>query len=483
MVKHIHTGGNILGKTAGIQTSVGNQPVKNRDINVAFITLVSIVVAFGGLMFGYDTAVISGAIGFLDERFYLSPLMSGWVVSSILLGAAIGTGIGGFLSDRFGRKKTLMLSGILFGIGTIGSALPDSVGILILMRILGGIGVGMSVFISPLYIAETAPAHLRGRLGSMSQLAISLGQSLVFIINYYIAQSSGYDWNVSVGWRWMFAIGALPAIAYILLLPFVSETPRWLIANGKREEALIVLNKINRDKAVSLKELDDIELSIQNSKGSSIKDLFKDGNKKALIIGTVIAFMTQWAGINAIMYYAPEIFKKSGASLGSSFLNTVFMGIVIVVFTVVGLWFMDKIGRRRLFLIGSILMALALFFIGFSFTTDNSGTLLLIYTLFYLAVFMATVGPGMWVLLSEIFPTRIRGQAMAISTISLWIGDYLVSYTFPILLKHAGGAISFWIFAIGSFLMWLFTYMFVPETRNKTLEEIEQLFNSSYKKN
>ncbi|MDM5336395.1 sugar porter family MFS transporter [Fictibacillus enclensis] len=467
-----------MAKSIEIESSGQKKMDKQAGVNVRFITLVSIVVAFGGLMFGYDTAVISGAIGFLDQRFSLSPSMSGWVVSSLLVGAAIGTAAGGYLSDRFGRKKILILSGILFGIGTVGSALPNSVSLLVLTRILGGIGVGMSVFISPLYIAETAPAHLRGRLGSMSQLAISIGQSAVFIVNYMIAQSSTVQWNVDVGWRWMFALGAIPAVVYVIFMPFVTETPRWLAANGKRKEALSVLNRINRDEEVSRKELEEIEASIRQHKGTTFKDVFKKENKKALMVGVVIAFMTQWAGINAIMYYAPEIFKKSGASLGSSFLNTVFMGVVIVVFTFVGLYLMDKAGRRKLFLIGSLLMALALFLIGLSFKTDTSGTMVLVYTLFYLAVFMATVGPGMWVLLSEIFPTKIRGQAMAVSTISLWVGDYLVAHSFPVFLKEIGGMPTFWFFAFGSFLMWLFTYKYVPETKNRSLEEIEQLFQA-----
>ncbi|MES9804561.1 sugar porter family MFS transporter, partial [Priestia megaterium] len=311
-------------------------------VNIAFVTLVSIIVALGGLMFGYDTAVISGAIGFLDERFNLSPSMSGWVVSSILVGAVIGTALGGVLSDGLGRKKTLILSGILFGIGTIGTAIPSSLAILVTARILGGIGVGMSVFLSPLYIAEIAPAHLRGRLGSMSQLAISIGQSLVFIINYYIAEGGSYEWNVEYGWRWMFAIGAIPAAVYAFLMLFVTDTPRWLASKGKKEEALSVLNKINKDVNISQRELKEIENSLNANTSANFREIFKGKNKRPLFIGIVIAFMTQWAGINAIMYYAPEIFKQSGASLGSSFLNTVFMGIVIVLFTLLGLWLMDK---------------------------------------------------------------------------------------------------------------------------------------------
>ncbi|WP_416045847.1 sugar porter family MFS transporter [Priestia megaterium] len=453
-------------------------PKEKTPVNIAFVTLVSIIVAIGGLMFGYDTAVISGAIGFLDERFNLSPSMSGWVVSSILVGAVIGTALGGVLSDGLGRKKTLILSGILFGIGTIGTAISSNLAILVTARILGGIGVGMSVFLSPLYIAEIAPAHLRGRLGSMSQLAISIGQSLVFIINYYIAEGGSYEWNVEYGWRWMFAIGAIPAAVYAFLMLFVTDTPRWLASKGKKEEALSVLNKINKDVNISQRELKEIENSLNANTSANFREIFKGKNKRPLFIGIVIAFMTQWAGINAIMYYAPEIFKQSGASLGSSFLNTVFMGIVIVLFTLLGLWLMDKAGRRKLFLIGSIGMALALFMIGLTFNLDiNSGIWLLIYMLFYLAIFMTTVGPGMWVLLSEIFPTRIRGQAMAISTISLWVGDYLISHSFPVFLREFGGDLTFWFFALGSLLMFAFTYKFIPETRNKTLEQIESIFN------
>ncbi|MCK1995355.1 sugar porter family MFS transporter [Peribacillus muralis] len=469
---------NSLKKISNIPTQKDDFPGEKKNLNVAFVTFVSIIVAIGGLMFGYDTAVISGAIGFLDDRYNLSPSMSGWVVSSILVGAVIGTALGGLLSDRFGRKKTLILSGILFGIGTIGTAIPNSVSVLVIARIIGGIGVGMSVFLSPLYIAEIAPAHLRGRLGSMSQLAISIGQSSVFLINYYVAQSGSYEWNVAVGWRWMFAIGAIPAIAYVILMLFVTDTPRWLASKGRKAEALVVLNKVNLDMNVAQRELKEIEASLASGSGGTIGNMFKGTNKKPLFIGVVIAFLTQWAGINAIMYYAPEIFKQSGASLGSAFLNTVFMGIVVVLFTLLGLWLMDKAGRRKLFLIGSLGMALALFMIGLAFNLDiNNGVWLLVYMLFYLAVFMTTVGPGMWVLLSEIFPTRIRGQAMALSTISLWIGDYLISHSFPVLLREFGGDITFWFFAVGSIVMFFFTYKFIPETRNKTLEEIEQMFN------
>lgn len=432
-------------------------------------------------MFGYDTAVISGAEGFIQTRFDLTAVMTGWIVSSLLIGAIIGTAAGGILSDLFGRKKLLILSAILYGFGAIYSAVPQTVSGLVTARIIGGIGVGMAVFLAPLYIAEIAPARLRGRLGSLDQLAISIGQSVVFFINAAVARSGGQHWNVTTGWRWMLGLGATPALIFFVLLFFIKESPRWLEKKGRSKEALSVLKRIHPD-AVAQEELDEIKYSVANESGT-ILEVFKPGLRKASLIGVVVAFLSQWAGINAIMYYAPKIFQTSGSSTNSAFLETTVMGVVMVVFTVLGLSLMDKLGRKLLISVGTAVMAICLFLIGLSFVLGHStGAWVLIFILVYMAAFMTTIGPGMWVLLSEIFPTRIRGQAMAISTIALWIADYIVSQIFPVLLKDIGASFTFFVFAVGSAIIFIFTAKVVPETRNKSLEEIEQMFRSGAKR-
>ncbi|MFD0048365.1 sugar porter family MFS transporter [Actinomycetes bacterium NPDC127524] len=459
-----------------IEVNAIEKSSKKGSINIKFIILVSVVAAVGGLMFGYDTAVISGAEGFIQQRFHLTDVMIGWVVSSLLLGAIIGTAAGGILSDKYGRKRMLFVSAIFYGIGAIYSAIPSSVAELVFARLIGGVGVGMAVFLAPLYIAEIAPANWRGRLGSLDQLAISIGQSVVFFINAAVANQGGQHWNVTTGWRWMLGIGAAPAIIFFFLLFFVKESPRWLEKKGRSDEALQILNRIHLDGNDAKKEHTEIKDAISKEDGS-IKDIFKPGLRKALMIGVVVAFLSQWAGINAIMYYAPKIFQAGGSNMASAFMQTTIMGVVMVVFTILGLLLMDRVGRTKLISIGTAVMAICLFGIGLSFSLGQStGLLILVFILLYMAAFMTTIGPGMWVLLSEIFPTRIRGLAMSISTVALWVADYIVSQIFPVLLQDAGPGITFFIFAAGSAIISIFTIKVIPETRNKSLEEIERMF-------
>lgn len=441
-----------------------------------FVIVVSGAAALAGLIFGYDTASIADAIGFITAHFNLSTAASGFVVSSVLLGAIAGAAIAGPLSESFGRKKVLLATALLFALGAAGSAAAATSGELIAARIVCGIAVGMGGLMAPVYIAEIAPARLRGGLVSSYQLAIGLGQLLAYGVGAAVLALGSKAAQNSTEWRWMLGLGVVPAVIFLGLLFFIKESPRWLEKSGRTEEAVDVLRQANRDEGVVEDELKGIRSAIAAS-SNSLRELVQPGVRMTVIIGIVITFLQQWAGINAITYYAPKIFQSSGAGLNSSVLDTVFLGLVNVTFTVVALLLMDRVGRRRLFLVGTGALTVILTAIGFAFASGNSnGVLVLVLILAYMAVFMATIGSAMWVLLSEIFPTRLRGPAMAIATMSLWAADYMVAQLFPSFLKDLGGGVTFWIFAGGALALFLFTLGFIPETRQKTLEQIEHEF-------
>lgn len=436
------------------------------------VSLISLVAALGGLLFGYDTAVIAGAIGFLKTRFQLDATLSGWAVSCALIGCIIGAMIAGVFSDLFGRKKALLFAAILFLISAVGSALPRTLTEFVFARITGGIGVGIASLISPLYIAEIAPAHLRGRLVSLNQLAIVSGMLVIYFINARIAGMGNEPWNVDVGWRWMFASEALPALFFFLLLLVVPESPRWLIKQNKESVAEKVFRKVMPEDKIG-PVLADIKKTIAHEAGS-LTQLFQPGLRTALLIGIVLAIFQQITGINAILYYAPEIFKAAGAGTNAAFLQTVLVGIINLLFTFVAIYSVDKWGRKTLLLFGSAGMGICLLVIGIAFHFHTSrGWLLLTFVLLYIACFASSLGPVVWVVISEIFPTRIRGRAMSIATVVLWIGCYIVSQTFPMFVEYVGSAYTFWIYMVMTAINFLFVLKVVPETRGRTLEEIE----------
>lgn len=445
---------------------------QNEQVSIKFVTLVSIVAALGGLLFGFDTAVVSGAIGFMEQRFQLTQVQVGWAVSSLIIGCIVGAAISGVLSDRFGRKKVLITAAILFIAGSIGSAIPDTFSGYIMARILGGIGIGITSTLCPLYNAEIAPAKYRGRLVALNQLAIVTGIFLTYFINLWIAGSGDDAWDISTAWRWMFAVGAVPGFLFLALLVFVPESPRWLIKQGRPEEALPILLKIHGED-LARQEVIEIKETFKQETGS-IRQLLGPGLRIALIVGVGLAILQQITGINAIMYYAPEIFKETGAGTNASLIQTILVGLINFLFTILALWLIDKVGRKALLLVGSALMTLCLVVIGFAFHTGlTSGPLVLIFILLYVASFAVSLGPVVWVLLSEIFPNRIRGRATAIAAMALWVADYAVSQSFPPMLNSAGPAVTFWIFGVMSLFTFLFTWRIVPETKGKSLEEIE----------
>jgi SP family arabinose:H+ symporter-like MFS transporter len=442
-----------------------------------FVTLVSIVSALGGLLFGFDTAVVSGAVGFMEEHFYLSKLQVGWAVSSLIIGCIVGAAMSGILGDRFGRKKVLISAAILFIISSIGTAIPESFSGFIIARIIGGIGIGITSTLCPLYNAEIAPAKYRGRLVALNQLAIVSGIFLTYFVNVWISGSGDEAWGVTSAWRWMFGVGAVPGLLFLILLFFVPESPRWLIKQGRAAESLPILLKIHGEE-LAKKEVIDIKQSFEEESGS-IRQLFSPGLRIALLVGVGLAVLQQVTGINAVMYYAPEIFKATGAGTNSSLIQTILVGFINFLFTIVALWLIDKVGRKALLLVGTASMAICLLVIGFAFHTGNAaGPLVLVFILLYVASFAISLGPVVWVIISEIFPNRIRGKATAIAAMMLWAADYLVSQTFPPLLSSAGPASTFWIYGSMALIALLFTWRVVPETKGKSLEEIESLWSS-----
>jgi MFS transporter, SP family, arabinose:H+ symporter len=443
------------------------------NANYGFVTLVSIVAAVGGLLFGYDTSVISGAIGFMQTKFSLSNAMQGWVVSCLLIGAIIGAGFAGFLSDRLGRKKMLIAAGLLFTIGSILSAIAPTINLFVMARIVGGLGIGVSSTLVPLYIAEIAPSKHRGRLVSLNQLAVVIGISAIYFVNKAIVNAGNQTWDINYSWRWMLGCGLIPGIVFVVLLFLVPESPRWLQKQGFEDKAFLILEKINGTQRAK-KELEDVKNSIQKESSGSLSLLFKPGFRIALLIGVVLAILQQVTGINAIMYYAPEIFKEVGAGTNASFTETIIVGLVNFVFTIVSLWFIDKVGRKTLLIIGSAIMTISLAVVGFEFqATHPNGTLILIFILLFVAAFAVSFGPIVWLVIAEIFPTTIRGRATAIASVALWIADFVVSQFFPVLLGKTGPSLTFFIFAILGVAACIFSLTVVRETKGKTLEEIE----------
>jgi len=444
--------------------------------SLKFVTLVSIIAAIGGLLFGFDTAVVSGAIGFMGEKFDLNDFQVGWAVSSLIVGCIIGAAFSGILSDKFGRKRVLITAALLFIISCIGSALPESFSTYVMFRIIGGLGIGITSTLCPLYNAEIAPTKYRGRLVALNQLATVTGIFLVYFVNLWISNSGDSTWQVESAWRWMFGVGTIPGLIFLIALFFVPESPRWLMKQGRREEAYATLNRIHGEKLAN-EEIVDIEQSFKQKKGT-FSVLFKSpALRAALTVAVVLAVMQQFTGINAVMYYAPEIFKTAGAGTNAALIQTIAIGFINFAFTILSIWLIDRVGRKQLLMYGSAGMAISLFVISIAFNMEETNSVvLLIFLLMYVASFAISLGPVVWVIMSELFPNHVRGIATAIGSMSLWIADYIISQFFPTLLSSIGASSTFIIFAILSVFTFFFTWKKVPETKDVPLEQIETLW-------
>lgn len=445
-------------------------------MNKSFVLKVSTVAAIGGLLFGYDTAVIAGVVGYLQAKFHLSSVMVGWAASSAIWGCVIGAMVAGYLSDRMGRKKVLVITAILFFISSIAAALAGDLTQFILARLIGGLGIGAASMLSPLYISEIAPARNRGTLVSLYQLAIVLGINLIYFVNLRIAAMGDETWNIERGWRYMLASGMLPAVLFLALLFFVPESPRWLTARGRKEEALDILTRVNGEEVAPV-VYNEIVDALRHETGA-LKELFRPGLRMAMLVGVFLALFSQITGINAIIYYAPEIFKSAGFGAESAFMQTVIIGVVNTLFTFLAIWLIDKAGRRVLLLWGVSGMIVCLLAVGLCYHYHFGGVWLLICILGYIASFASSLGAVPWVIISEIFPTRSRGVAMSFATVVLWIGVLLITQLTPVMLEKLGGAKTFLLFMVNAIILLLFTWKRIPETRRRTLEEIEKSWTS-----
>ncbi len=447
-----------------------------------YLAGICLVATLGGLLFGYDTAVISGAIGFLKTRFALDAAGEGWAASCALLGCVIGVSLAGEVSDRLGRRKALILAAVLFLVSSIGTALPRTLAKFIVFRIIGGVGIGVASMASPMYIAEVSPAAIRGRMVSINQFAIVSGMLMVYFVNYAIARQGDEAWNVTQGWRWMFASGAIPSLALLALLWLVPCTPRYLLQRGQREEARRILERIGGP-AHADAEVRAIESALSQESGS-LAQLFQPGMRGVLVMGVALAVLQQVTGINVFLYYAPEIFKKLGSGTDSALLQTVVVGAVNMAFTVVAIWTVDILGRKPLMLLGFFGMGLSLFSLGHASYVQRIEAWALLFILGYIASFALAVGPVTWVILSEIFPNRIRGRALALCTFCLWLANWVVSQTFPMMNENPGliqrfhHAFPFWVYAALCVVSMVFVAVWVPETKGKSLEEIERMWET-----
>ena len=459
----------------------------DKDGNSGYLAMVCIVASLGGLLFGFDTAVISGTVGMVEAQFELSKLALGWFTSSALVGCILGAMVAGVLGDKYGRKPVLIVAAALFFISALGCAIPPSFKVLYSVRIIGGIGVGIASVLSPLYISEFSPPKIRGRLVALYQLSIVTGILLAYGSNWILLNFSTHHTVVSGGsgllykifvsevWRSMFGMEMLPALLLLVLLLFVPESPRWLIQAGKRESGKRILGKISGIK-VAEEEFREILSSLGQERGK-LRELFRPGLRTALIVAVGLSVFGQLTGINAVIYYGPEILKEAGIQFGNALQFQTILGIINLVFTILALLLIDKLGRRPLLIGGMSAVVLTLFLAGLLFLTDTpNGTLIVVVLGAYIACIAFSICAVIWVLTPEIFPNRVRGRAMSIAAFSNWGTNTIAAYLFPWYVASFGMHVGFFTFGAICLVATLFFWKYVPETKGKSLEQIEQLF-------
>jgi SP family xylose:H+ symportor-like MFS transporter len=469
----------------------------------SLVTRLTFVATLGGLLFGYDTAVISGAVSAIDANF-IEPLnlsetarssLSGWTVSSALFGCIIGAAIAGWVAKHFGRKGGLLVAGALFLVSAFGSAWPElGIGVIgsmgaralapfIFYRILCGVGVGIASMLSPLYIAEIAPSHIRGRLVSFNQLSIVVGMLLVYFVNWAIAVQGDDAWLKSTGWRLMLASEALPAALFAILLLLVPDTPRWLVMQGRSTQALEILSRlVGSDTARAT--VTDIEASLRVATDRVAPGLFAFGSR-VIVAGVMLSVFQQLVGINAVMYYAPLMFRNMGATTDTSLWQTIIVGLANLLFTIIAILTVDRWGRKPLLIVGALVMAAAMLTLGFLFQARTVGLGALSAVVIYCAGFALSWGPVTWVLLSEMFPNAIKNRALPIAVAAQWIANLLVSWSFKVLDGNStlnnlfNHGFAYWSYGVMGVLAAAFVYFWVPETKRQTLEGIQNLWSCS----
>lgn len=445
---------------------------------VRFVLFATGVTAIGGFLFGYDTAVINGANQYLTAHLHLTSAQEGTAGASALLGCIPGAMFAGFLSDRFGRRKLLFLCALLYAVSGVLSAIPRSFEEFLAARFISGLGIGASSMICPVYIAEIAPEKWRGRLGSLFQLGIVTGIFITLFVNKLIQGMGDDAWNTTMGWRWMLGAEVVPALAFFALLFAVPESPRWLAQKGREGEARAVLEQVG-GRGHADTELAAIREAMGHEEGR-FSELFRGAFARPLVIAVLLMAFSQFCGINAIMYYSTKIFESAGAGKNAAFTSSVWVGLINLLFTFVAIGFVDRAGRRPLLLIGTAVQAIALGLVGWMFHTQQSGTALLVCVVLFIAAFAMAMGPIGWLLSSEIFPNRVRGRAMSVAALTVWVSAYIVAQTFPMLndSPKVGPAITFWIYAAVSLASFFFVLAVVPETKGRTLEDIEKMWSA-----
>jgi MFS transporter, SP family, xylose:H+ symportor len=517
--------------------------MNNQNKNGFYLPGIILVATLGGLLFGYDTAVISGTVGSL-RLFFVDPLglpldqanaFEGFIVSSALIGCVIGASIAGFISQKFGRKPSLVLAAVLFLLSALGSAwpeiffgMPGSGGheygsLFIFYRIIGGIGVGIASMVSPMYIAEVSPYKKRGAMVSWNQFAIIFGMLVVYFVNYSISLNGDATWLNSIGWRWMFASEIIPASLFLIFLIFVPETPRWLVMNHKSEKASGILVKLvgKEEAAIEMKDIQEsfdmdikqtlrpyyvflvtwislfvvalialkyvgntnaFEISLIGSFVIALIPPIRSFGVKIILVGVLLSAFQQFVGINVVLYYAPEIFKSMGSGTDTALLQTIIVGVINLSFTVLAILTVDKFGRKPLLVIGALIMAVSMAGLGTGFSAGWPGGLKLFFMLAYTAGFAMSWGPVCWVMLAEIFPNSVRSTVMSIAVAAQWVSNFLVSWTFPMMNKNEylvnnfNQGFSYWVYGIMGILAAIFIWKMVPETKGKTLENMNKLW-------
>ncbi|RLM09819.1 hypothetical protein BIY27_15060 [Gibbsiella quercinecans] len=449
------------------------------------------IAALGGILFGYDTAVISGAIGSLTSYFSLTPSETGWAVSSVILGCVVGAFTASILTKRYGRKKALIISALLFTLSAVGTSIAATFTQFVIFRIIGGLAVGLAATVSPMYMSEVSPRDMRGRALSMQQFAIVFGQILIFYVNYKIASLATTEWLIDMGWRYMFASGVVPCVLFCILVFLIPESPRWCVMVGREKDALAILTRMsNAQHAENL--LQEIKESVSIDQQDSVQKLnFKDKNVRyILMIGCCIAMLQQVTGVNVMMYYAPMVLREVTGNAQEALFQTIWIGVIQLVGSIIGAMIMDKMGRLSLMRFGTLGAIVGLLITSFALYTKATGYLALFGMLFFMVFYALSWGVGTWVLVSEIFPNRMRSQGMSISVGCMWVANFVVSQGFPMINEHPylystfHGAFPMWVFAVCCGLCYWFICRYIPETKGISLEKMEQVVMAKqYKSN